>query len=247
MHTSKPFLIVQLRPEDVASDDEYRAFLRYGGIPPERAHRVRIEHGEVPEVDLSAYAGVIVGGGPYNVSDPEEKKSEAQRRAEAWLMTLLDTVVTRDTSYLGSCYGLGILGCHEGAVVSKERYGEGAGAVTIEVTDEGANDPLLAGLPRTFRAFTGHKEACQAVPPGAVCLARSEACPVQMIRVGKRVYGVQFHTELDHAGLVVRVNAYKHMGYFLPEEGDDLIARARAEDVCIPMEILRRFVERCSL
>jgi len=247
MSTTKPFLIVQLRPEDAASDDEYRAFLRYGNIAPERAHRVRIEHGEVPEVDLSTYAGVLVGGGPYNVSDPEEKKSDAQRRAEAWLMALLDTIVARDIPYLGSCYGLGVLGYHEGVQVSKERYGEGAGAVTIEVTDEGASDPLLTGLPRTFRAFTGHKEACQAVPLGAVCLARSEACPVQMIRVGKWVYGVQFHTELDHAGLEVRVNAYKHMGYFPPEEGDSLIARARTEEIRVPMEVLQRFVERCDV
>jgi GMP synthase (glutamine-hydrolysing) len=39
----KPFLILQLRPEAEASDDEFRAILEKGGLAEERVHRVRLE------------------------------------------------------------------------------------------------------------------------------------------------------------------------------------------------------------
>lgn len=241
---SKPFLLLQLRPEDEASHDEYHAFLRYGKLSEDGVHRVRIEEGNVPSIDLDAYAGVFVGGGPWNVSDAEEKKSEAQRRAEVWLTALLKEVVSRDVPYLGMCYGLGALCVAQDGVVSKERYGEPAGAVTISLTEDGMKDPLLVGLPETFRAFCGHKEACQMVPHGAILLAQSDTCPVQMIRFKRNVYAVQFHTELDAQGLEVRVRAYLHHGYFKPEEADTLVAMARAECVTAPMTILERFVAR---
>lgn len=42
------FLILQFRPEDDASQGEYDAILRFGGIRPEQAERVRMERGELP-------------------------------------------------------------------------------------------------------------------------------------------------------------------------------------------------------
>ena len=50
-------------------------------------------------------------------------------------------------------------------------------------TDEGVADPILAGMPRMFNAFVGHKEAIRELPPSAVLLASSPTCPVQMFRV----------------------------------------------------------------
>ncbi len=244
MSSMRPFLLLQLRSEDEASDNEYEAFRTYGGLAPEELVRVRIERDGVPSIDLKDYAGVIVGGGPYNVSDPVEKKSGEQQRAERGLLTLLDTVVEQDTPFFGACYGIGILAVHEKSGVSKKCYGEPVGGVTIRVTDAGASDPLLRGLPREFRALCGHKEACQVTPASAVLLARSDACPVQMLRIKQNIYATQFHPELDHAGLEVRVNIYKHHGYFPPEEAQHLIELARDEHITVPMQILRRFVER---
>lgn len=241
---TKPFLILQLRPEDAASDDELAAFIRFGGLAEHEVHRVRMDKESIPEVDLADYSGVIVGGGPSNVSDPDEKKSQVQKRFEAELHELLDKIIENDFPYLGACYGLGFLAKYLGGEVAKGRYSEGVGAVTVNLTEEAVNDPLTTGLPKSFRAFGGHKESVQAVPPGAVLLAGTEACPVHLIRVKKNVYGVQFHTELDTEGLILRINTYKHAGYFPPADAENLIEAARKEDVTVPGKLLRRFIDR---
>ncbi len=44
----KPVLILQLRPEDEASDDEYRAFLEKGGLSEGETVRVRMEAAPLP-------------------------------------------------------------------------------------------------------------------------------------------------------------------------------------------------------
>lgn len=238
----KRFLILQLRPEDEAADGELEAFLHAGGLEEDQIRRVRIERDGVPEVDLDDYAAVIVGGGPSNVSD--KQKDAAQQRFEVGLHDLLGQVVARDFPYFGACYGLGVMAQIVGGEVSKERYGEPVAAITVELTEAAQEDPLMAGLPREFRAFVGHKEACQGVPPGAVLLASSATCPVQMIRLGRNIYASQFHPELDGPGIAVRIRVYKDAGYFPPEDADKLIESALSEQVTIPETIFRRFVER---
>ena len=239
----KPFLLLQSRPEDEASDDEYEGFLRAAGLEPAQLHRLRMESRPLPPLDLDAYSGIIVGGSPFNSGDPEDEKSDVQRRVEAELRPLLDDVVARDFPFLGACYGIGTLGVHQGGVIDRT-YGEPVGAVPISLTPEGAADPVLAGLPATFDAFVGHKEACSVLPPGAVLLATTPACPVQMFRVRTNLYATQFHPELDHDGIVTRIRVYQHAGYFPPEEIDDLIGRVVLADVTESTKVLRNFVER---
>ena len=130
-----------------------------------------------------------------------------------------------------------------GGTVSKNSFAEAAGPTDITITEAGKSDPLLAGLVSPFRAFTGHKEACESVPEGATLLATSPACPVQMIRVKRNVYATQFHPELDPEGICVRVDAYRHHGYFKPEEAENLKTTCLRETVTVPMDILRRFVD----
>jgi GMP synthase (glutamine-hydrolysing) len=239
----KPFLLLATRAEDVAADGEYGALLRYGGLAREQLHRVRLEARPMPEIDLDDYSGIIVGGGPFNSSDPEDSKSEAQRRVEREFVELLDEVVDRDFPFLGACYGVGTLGVYAGGIIDRT-YPEDVGYTTIELTDEGLADPLLSGLPRRFTAYCGHKEAVRELPPEAVLLATSETSPVQMFRLRSNLYATQFHPELDADGLVQRVEVYKSYGYFAPEEASHVAARARAVPVTEPMRIVRRFVER---
>ena len=95
-------------------------------------------------------------------------------------------------------------------------YGEPIGAVTVGLTEEGHKDPLFGGMPEVFDVFLGHKEAVTRLPAGGVLLAGSTACPVQAFRLGRNVYATQFHPELDRDGLCLRIDTYRHHGYFDP-------------------------------
>ncbi|WP_067535510.1 glutamine amidotransferase [Nocardia crassostreae] len=239
----KPVLLLQLRPEAAAADDEYQAILRAGGLAASEVARVQMDQG-YPDLDLDDYSAVIVGGGPSNVSSPEQRKYEYQRVFEPELKKLVTEIVERDFPYLGACYGLGILADVLGGVASTGRYSETAGATTIELTDHAREDPLVHGIEPAFRAFVGHKESCQQVPPGAVLLAESASCPIQMVRVGTNVYATQFHPELDGTGLALRIEIYRHAGYFDPDEADYLTELGHRETITEPMRILRRFAAR---
>lgn len=240
---TKPFLILQLRPEDPTSDSEFEAMLRHGELRRDEVVRVRLDREPFPDVDLDAYSAVIVGGSPFEVSTPESEKSEPQQRIEAGFAELLERVVERDFPFLGACSGNGLLGAHLGAPISG-RYSEPVGGADIELTDAGKADPLLRGLPERFRVLLGHKEACDETPPGAVLLARSERCPVQMFRVGRNVYATQFHPEGDPEGFAVRIDVYRHHGYFPAERAEELLAAVADEETPVAQEVLARFVRR---
>jgi GMP synthase (glutamine-hydrolysing) len=239
----KPILLLSIRADDAAADNEYESFLTLAGLEDDELRRVRLDQRALGDVDLRHWSGIWVGGGPFNYTDPDEKKSPVQRRVEADLNRLLDTVVEADFPFLGACYGVGALGQHQGAVLDR-RYSEPVGTVRVALTAAGRRDPLLQDLPAEFDAFTGHKEAISELPGHAVLLASSDACPVQAFRVGSNVYATQFHPELDAAGLCTRIDVYKHAGYFDPSEADELKAMARRSEISHPPAILRAFVRR---
>lgn len=241
----KPFLILQLRPETEASDSEFEAILRKGGLTGDAVHRVRLDQEVLqPDLDLEDYAGVIVGGGPGCVSDAPEEKSEMEARIEAQVLGLMPAITEADKPFLGCCYGIGILGQHLNGDVSKRAYSEPVGPSECEITSDGKNDPLLDGVPTAFTAFVGHKEALQSLPDGCQHLVRSEACPFQMFKYQDNVYATQFHPEADADGFETRIRIYRDKGYFPPEDADDLIDMCRAADVFAPEMVLRNFVAR---
>jgi GMP synthase (glutamine-hydrolysing) len=242
---ARRFLILQLRPEDAASDSEFACFLAKGGLGPDDVRRIRLDRTPgIGGLALDNYAGVIVGGGPGCVSDPPETKEPLEARMEAAVMALMPDILARDIPFLGCCYGIGVLAHHLGAEVSKRRYGEPIGPVACERTRAGAADPLLAALPDRFDALVGHKEAVQELPPGAVHLVRSGPCPFQMIRAGENVYATQFHPEADGAEFATRIAIYNDHGYFPPEDGARLTATALAAHITEPARILAGFVAR---
>jgi GMP synthase (glutamine-hydrolysing) len=239
----KPFLLLSIRAEDAAADNEYDSFLTLSGLGEGELRRVRLEQRALGEIDLSEWSGIWLGGGPFNYSDPDELKTPVQRRVEADLHGLLGRVVQADFPFLGACYGVGALGRQLGAPVDRQ-YGEPVGAVEITLTAPGRQDPLLSGLPAAFHAFTGHKEALSRLPGQAVLLASSAGCRVQAFRVGANVYATQFHPELDLAGLRTRTEIYKYAGYFDPDQADEILAQAARSDIRWPPTILREFVAR---
>ena len=244
MSATRPVLILQLRPEDATSDSEYACFLKYGGLRAEDTRRIRIEKLGIPDtLDLDDYSAIIVGGSPFDISTPEDRKSQIQKKIEADFSKLLNQLVTRDIPFLGACSGNGLLGNYLGTSIST-KYREAVGCVTLDITEQGKQDALLAGFPEQIDVLLGHKEAVDTTPDGAVLLMTGSVCPIQMFRVGENVYATQFHPEADANEFALRIDIYRNHGYFQPHEADELKKRVRLKPTPYAHKILRRFVER---
>lgn len=238
-------LILQMRPENETADSEFEAIVREGRLEREKVHRIRVEQIENLEIDLNNYCAIIAGGSPFDVSCPENQKTDVQKKIERFFHHLFDQVIALDFPFLGACSGNGLLGRYCGTSIST-KYAEPVSSVTVFLTAEGEKDPLLLGLPKQFPAFVGHKEACDSVPQGATLLVSSEPCPVQMFRIKNNIYATQFHPEADVEEFILRINIYKNHGYFHPEQAEDLISAIIGKKAPETKEILRRFVDKYS-
>ena len=240
----KPILILQLRPEDVTADSEYACFLKYGQLKEEDTCRIRIEEKGIPEdLNLDDYCAIIVGGSPFDISTPEDKKTELQKKIEADFKRLLKQVVTKDYPFLGACSGNGLLGSYLGTPITT-KYRETVGCVRLDITEAGRRDKLLEGFPEKIDVLLGHKEACDYTPDGATLLMTGSNCPVQMFRVGENVYATQFHPEGDAEEFILRINTYANHGYFEPHEAEALKREVSKQPTPYAQAILRRFVEK---
>jgi len=117
----------------------------------------------------------------------------------AWmppLQRLMRDVADSGTPLLGICLGGQLLAAALDGSVTANRYGE-RGIHDIAATAAGATDPLFAGLPASLPVMQWHHDSFD-LPPGAVALASSVACPVQAFR-RRNAYGLQFHPEVDAA------------------------------------------------
>lgn len=240
---AKPFLIIQLRPEDSTADNEFAALLKYGKLQSNNVTRVRAEQYGLPEINVDDYSGIIVGGSPFDVTTPEHKKSAIQRKLEAQFNQLFDQIVAQDFPFLGCCSGNGLLGNYLGTTMSG-RFAEPVCCKTVTITSEGQNDPLLSGFPRQIRVLLGHKEACDELPTGSELLIQGQDCPIQMFRLKNNIYATQFHPEGDADGFALRIRVYQHHGYFAPDEAEHLIAQLHNEHTPHAQELLSRFVSR---
>jgi GMP synthase (glutamine-hydrolysing) len=147
--------------------------------------------GTSPPRPLDTYDSVLVFGGAMHAD--QDAHHPWLREETLWLQQLLD----RRTPVLGVCLGVQLLARAAGAWVGRMPDGPEIGWYTVELTDEGAADPVVGVLPRTFDAMQWHHYT-YALPGGAVELARSTAC-TQAFRLGDACWGVQFHPEVTAA------------------------------------------------
>jgi GMP synthase-like glutamine amidotransferase len=106
----------------------------------------------------------------------------------------------RGTPILGVCLGSQLLAEAAGARPHRIEPPE-IGWYEIEITEAGAEDPLIGPLAPSVELFEWHHYAAP-LPPGAVELARTPAC-VQAFRIdGKPAWGLQFHAEVTRTDLL---------------------------------------------
>jgi GMP synthase (glutamine-hydrolysing) len=102
-----------------------------------------------------------------------------------------------DKPVLGVCLGAQLLARGYGAENILGAAREFAWT-TLDVTPEGAADPLFAGVGRQFESFEWHTDTFS-LPEKAVRLVSGSAVRNQCFRIGRAAYGVQFHVEASAA------------------------------------------------
>jgi len=140
---------------------------------------------------LDGYEALIILGGPMN-SD--------QIATYPNLITEVDIIreaVDRDISVLGICLGAQLLAKALGGTVGRNETRE-IGWYDVELTEEGACDPVMARFQSRQEVFQWHEDGIE-LPPGTTHLATSEASQIQAFRHGKHAYGFQFHLEVDES------------------------------------------------
>jgi GMP synthase (glutamine-hydrolysing) len=181
-----------------------------------------------PPLDVAA---VILTGSASNVPDREAWVVQT----EAWLRS----VVAEGVPTLGICFGHQLLGQALGGEVQRNPRGREMGTVHIEQV---ATDPLLVGLPSRFTANATHLDTIVTPPPEATVLAGSELDPHQILRFAPRVYGLQFHPEMDADVMRQYITARRDT---LADEGLDVDAMFRAvTDTSEAQAVLWNFVHR---
>ncbi|HEX5860069.1 MAG TPA: GMP synthase [Microbacterium sp.] len=240
MATDLPLLYVCVRPQAGAAAAEYRSFLTATRLDASGLGEHDLVRTPLPEDVFDRYSGFLIGGSPFNLTDPDSTKNESQRRLEADLERIAARAADARTSALFTCYGIGVVTRMLGGTVSRA-WPEDTGPVAVQLTRDGQSDPLFGGLATRFTALTAHKEGAAEVPPGSVLLATNEACPVQAYRAGDRLYATQFHPEPTTRDFTERMAVYRNDGYFEADAYDAIAGRVLAASVTEPARLLRTF------
>lgn len=158
------------------------------------------ERGTGPPREIADYDAVLTFGGAMHAD--QEDRYPWLRFEKDFLAAMLDDGMP----ILAVCLGTQVLADAAGGEARRAREPE-IGWFEVEVTDEGAADPVIGPLAPGFMAFQWH--SYEALPPeGAPILARSPICP-QAYRIGERAWGIQFHAEVSAADVGRWIDDYQ--------------------------------------
>ncbi len=150
---------------------------------------VELDEGE-PIPALDSYDALMVMGGPMDVFDEDELPWLIPEKA-----AIREAVRERGMPYFGFCLGHQLLADALGGTCARMPVPE-VGIMDVSLTDAGKTDPLMRGIPETFKALQWHGVAVTEMPDGGVALAQSPICAVQAQRIGDLAFGIQYHVEM---------------------------------------------------
>jgi GMP synthase-like glutamine amidotransferase len=186
------------------------------------------------------YGAVVVLGGPDSANDENEKMENELAR--------IREVIAAKIPYLGICLGLQTLVKAAGGKVVKSPTKE-VGFIdpennnfTVELTDEGKQDPLFEGLDDIFKVFHLHGETVE-LTDEMVLLAVGKFCRNQIARVGENAYGMQCHFELTPEMFDTWINEDPDLLQFDKEQLRANFEAIRDEYTRVGMQLFKNFLK----
>lgn len=140
---------------------------------------------DIEKIKAISPKGIIFTGGPNSVYDQTSPHYTPE-------------IFELGIPILGICYGCQLMAYSLGGVVnsavdsSSSEYGK-------TITTYNTNDVLFTGLPETGVSWMSHRDYISKAPDGFSISATTSSCPVAAMSCPERkLYGVQFHPEVNH-------------------------------------------------
>ena len=149
---------------------------------------IRLFHGELPAENWEQLRALIVLGGPMSAHDEDGYPFLHCEK------TIIRAAMDENVPVLGICLGAQLIAAALGTSVFHGRVRE-IGWSPISITPHGQVDSLLGYLPENATVFQWHGDGFD-LPSGAIRLASSVHYDNQAFRLGKNIYGLQFHLEV---------------------------------------------------
>lgn len=188
--------------------------------------KVELMAGSSMPATLEGYHGVVFLGGGYMPDDDHSLPWLPQERE------LAGQALRHRIPLLGICLGQQLLAHVGGGEVTASSGQTERGSVAIKLLPAAAEDPLFSPQEdQELRMIQNHKDSVTALPPEAVLLASSPACPIQAFRLGDCAWGLQFHPEVGPE----RLRTWDEAS--LAKQGVDKEALARAAEADGPQNL----------
>ncbi len=162
-------------------------WLRAAGLELDERH---LRSGDALPESLDGFDGLVVLGGPQSAMDDEGTSPEL-----VGVRGLLRQALHADFPTLAVCLGAQLLAQVGGGKVREGVVGPEVGALLVAKRDAADADPLFGPLPLSPDVMQFHHDEISELPAGATLLASSPMYANQAFRVGRHVYGLQFHIE----------------------------------------------------
>jgi GMP synthase (glutamine-hydrolysing) len=143
-------------------------------------------------------AAIVLGGGMH----PDQEDSHPWLRREK---AFIEGLLRAEVPTLGVCLGAELVAEAAGAPPRRLPRPEVCWS-EVQLTADGARDPVLGGLPSRFTTFEWHSFETP-LPSGAAALARRGE-RVEAFRLG-RAWGIQFHAEVTREIVTGWIERYR--------------------------------------
>jgi GMP synthase (glutamine-hydrolysing) len=127
------------------------------------------------------FSGIVLSGGPFSVYGEDAPSYDP-------------ALFNLGLPVLGICYGMQLINLHFGGTVkssSRKEYGE------TEIQVDSEHCPLFQNLASAQHVLMSHGDSVEKLAPGFQKAGDSQGLMAAMMDPLRRVYGVQFHPEVD--------------------------------------------------